>query len=142
MSAHGRDRRHQHRRFAAGGNGHEQRDPRDVAEIERLQQRIRDLEFTQFHGDDASATESHMWDGEDEGFHNVFGHRPRQAPPPPVDHIRALGIRTEIPEFEGSMQPDDFIDWLQTVERIFDLRDVPDSLKVSTPSGKTVIGKS
>ncbi|KAJ9535507.1 hypothetical protein OSB04_un001363 [Centaurea solstitialis] len=39
MSMKGRDRRH-HRRFAAGGNGHEQRDPHDIAEIERLQQRI------------------------------------------------------------------------------------------------------
>ena len=28
------------------------------------------------------------------------------------------------------MQPDDFIDWLQTVERIFDLRQIPEDLKV------------
>nr|GEY07941.1 reverse transcriptase domain-containing protein [Tanacetum cinerariifolium] len=38
------DHHRQGRRFAAGGNGHDGRDPRDV-EIERLRQRIRDLEI-------------------------------------------------------------------------------------------------
>ncbi|XP_076944536.1 uncharacterized protein LOC143615250 [Bidens hawaiensis] len=80
--------------------------------------------------EDDSATETNVWDDGDNGFHNVFGRRPLHDPPPPVDHIRALSIRTEIPDFEGSMQPDDFIDWLQTVEHIFDLRDVPNNLKV------------
>nr|GFC43072.1 reverse transcriptase domain-containing protein [Tanacetum cinerariifolium] len=37
------DHHRQGRRFAAGGNGHDGRDPRDV-EIERLCQRVRDLE--------------------------------------------------------------------------------------------------
>ena len=58
ISMHGRDRRHANRRFAAGGNGYEQRDPRDVAEIERLQQQIRDLELNQYELDDRSTTES------------------------------------------------------------------------------------
>ena len=44
MSAPGRDRLHQHRRFAAGGNGNDARDPRDV-EIERL----RELEINPFN---------------------------------------------------------------------------------------------
>nr|GEZ35501.1 reverse transcriptase domain-containing protein [Tanacetum cinerariifolium] len=38
------DHHRQGRRFAAGGNGHDERDPRDV-EIERLHQRVRDLEI-------------------------------------------------------------------------------------------------
>ncbi|GKD26619.1 reverse transcriptase domain-containing protein [Tanacetum coccineum] len=36
----------------------------------------------------------------------------------------------EIPEFTGKVHPDYFIDWLRTVERVFDVRDVPDKLKV------------
>nr|GEY50850.1 reverse transcriptase domain-containing protein [Tanacetum cinerariifolium] len=36
----------------------------------------------------------------------------------------------EIPEFVGKAHPDDFIDWLSTVERIFDLRDIFEKLKV------------
>ncbi|PWA48206.1 reverse transcriptase domain-containing protein [Artemisia annua] len=89
MSARGRDhRRPQRRNTAAGTSGHADRDPRDV-EIERLRERIRELEINPFNR-----------------------------------------IRTEIPEFDGKLHPDDFLDWLQTVERIFDLRDIPDNVKV------------
>nr|GEX07545.1 putative reverse transcriptase domain, zinc finger, CCHC-type, aspartic peptidase domain protein [Tanacetum cinerariifolium] len=38
----------------------------------------------------------------------------------------------EISEFEGRLCPDDFLDWLRTVDRIFDLRDTPDHIKVLT----------
>lgn len=41
-----------------------------------------------------------------------------------------MGIKVEIPEFDGTAHPDDFIDWLSTVERVFDLREIPDHLKV------------
>ncbi|GKC56636.1 reverse transcriptase domain-containing protein, partial [Tanacetum coccineum] len=46
------------------------------------------------------------------------------------DPIRSLGLKIEIPEFTGKVHPDDFIDWLSTVERVFDVRDIPDKLKV------------
>jgi hypothetical protein len=36
----------------------------------------------------------------------------------------------DIPGFEGRMQLDEFIDWLNTIERIFDYKDVPDHNKV------------
>ncbi|GJU39677.1 RNA-directed DNA polymerase [Tanacetum coccineum] len=39
-------------------------------------------------------------------------------------------MKIEIPEFVGKAHPDDFIDWLSTVERIFDLRDILKKLKV------------
>lgn len=39
-------------------------------------------------------------------------------------------IKVEIPEFEGRMQGDEFIDWLNTVERIFDYKNVTDDCKV------------
>nr|GFB56045.1 reverse transcriptase domain-containing protein [Tanacetum cinerariifolium] len=54
--------------------------------------------------------------------------RPSSAPQ--TDLIHSLGIRTEIPEFEGRLCPDDFLDWLRTVDRIFDLHDTPDHIKV------------
>ncbi|GKG21522.1 hypothetical protein Tco_0384117, partial [Tanacetum coccineum] len=44
------------------------------------------------------------------------------------DPIRSLGLKIEIPEFTGKVHPDDFIDWLSTVERVFDVRDIPDGL--------------
>ncbi|GJU62754.1 RNA-directed DNA polymerase [Tanacetum coccineum] len=46
------------------------------------------------------------------------------------DPIRSLGLKIEIPEFTGKVHPDDFIDWLSMVERVFDVRDIPDKLKV------------
>nr|GEZ67074.1 reverse transcriptase domain-containing protein [Tanacetum cinerariifolium] len=46
------------------------------------------------------------------------------------DPLCNFGMKIEIPEFVGKAHPDEFIDWLSTVERIFDLRDVPEKLKV------------
>ncbi|KAM0017447.1 putative retrotransposon gag domain-containing protein [Helianthus debilis subsp. tardiflorus] len=137
-----RDRRQIHRRFAAGGSGPDQRDPQDI-ELDRLRDRIRDLEFEneflqnqdQRRDDERTRTNSVVWDDYDQhdDFHNVFARhqrRPPSAPRPPIDTLRALGLRTEIPEFEGRLHADDFIDWLQTVDRVFDLRDIPENLKV------------
>ncbi|KAG5539880.1 hypothetical protein RHGRI_020186 [Rhododendron griersonianum] len=40
------------------------------------------------------------------------------------------GVKVEIPEFEGRMHPDEFLDWLNTVERIFEYKDIPEDRKV------------
>ncbi|GJW94119.1 hypothetical protein Tco_0173791 [Tanacetum coccineum] len=37
------------------------------------------------------------------------------------DPIRSLGLKIEIPELRGKVYPDDFIDWLNTVERVSDV---------------------
>nr|GEW20968.1 putative ribonuclease H-like domain-containing protein [Tanacetum cinerariifolium] len=57
-------------------------------------------------------------------------HRRPSPAPPQTDSIRSLGIHTEIPEFEGRLCPDDFLDWLRMVDRIFDFHDTPDHIKV------------
>nr|GEZ72251.1 reverse transcriptase domain-containing protein [Tanacetum cinerariifolium] len=44
--------------------------------------------------------------------------------------IRSLGLNIEIPEFTCKVHPGDLIDWLSTIERVFDVRDIPDKLKV------------
>ncbi|KAL6195223.1 hypothetical protein ACLB2K_030843 [Fragaria x ananassa] len=36
----------------------------------------------------------------------------------------------DLPEFEGRMQSDEFVDWLSTVEQIFDYKHIPDERKV------------
>ncbi|GJX10700.1 RNA-directed DNA polymerase [Tanacetum coccineum] len=46
------------------------------------------------------------------------------------DPIRTMGLKIEIPEFTGKVHPNDFIDWLSRVERVFDVRDIPNKLKV------------
>ena len=39
-------------------------------------------------------------------------------------------FRVELPEFEGKLDPDEFLEWLSTVERIFDYKEVPEDKKV------------
>ena len=35
-------------------------------------------------------------------------------------------FKVDIPEFEGHLDPDDFLEWIQTVERVFEYKEVPD----------------
>ena len=39
-------------------------------------------------------------------------------------------MRTEIPEFHGSLQPKEFFDWLATVEEILEFKGVPENKRV------------
>jgi len=39
-------------------------------------------------------------------------------------------FKVEIPEFEGKLDPDEFLEWLHTMERVFDYKDIPDDKKV------------
>jgi len=39
-------------------------------------------------------------------------------------------FKVEILEFEGKLDPEEFLDWLHTVERVFDYRDVSDDKRV------------
>ena len=43
---------------------------------------------------------------------------------------RAIDLKADIPMYEGRIQPDEFIDWLNTVERVFDYQDVSEEEKV------------
>ena len=40
-------------------------------------------------------------------------------------------IRTDIPEFHGGLQAEEFLDWLSTVEEILEFREVPDERRVA-----------
>nr|GEZ89911.1 hypothetical protein [Tanacetum cinerariifolium] len=39
-------------------------------------------------------------------------------------------IKVEIPEFSGTLKAEEFIDWLNTVERVFEFKDEPENRKV------------
>ena len=39
-------------------------------------------------------------------------------------------MRTEVPEFQGSPQVEDFIDWLCTAEEVMESKGVPEEMKV------------
>ncbi|GKA24182.1 hypothetical protein Tco_0710215 [Tanacetum coccineum] len=100
---------------------------------------------TSFVREEAEA-EPNVWDDESVDINPFGGEKPRYVnrlfQPRHNDHavdrddryhndpIRSLGLKIEIPEFTSKVHPDDFIDWLSTVERVFDVRDIPDKLKV------------
>ncbi|KAL4554309.1 hypothetical protein LXL04_039528 [Taraxacum kok-saghyz] len=110
MARRGRPR-NQPRRNADGGNDGDQRDPRDI-EIERLQQRVRELEIEQEVDDEETESDPNVWGEEEE---NSFGKPQRNNHNMSHDDpLRSFGVRTDLPDFEGRAQPDDFIDWLST----------------------------
>nr|GEZ52782.1 eukaryotic translation initiation factor 3 subunit M-like [Tanacetum cinerariifolium] len=39
-------------------------------------------------------------------------------------------IKVEIPEFSGTLKAEEFIDWLNTVERVFEFKDAPKNMKI------------
>ena len=49
--------------------------------------------------------------------------RARRAP------YNSNDFKIEIPKFEGRLDHDEFLEWLHTVERIFDYKDVPEERK-------------
>ena len=62
---------------------------------------------------------------------------PRQVPSPPRGEPKwESNFKIELPEFYGSLNCEEFMDWLNQVERIFDFHEVPDSKKVKLISIK------
>ena len=41
-----------------------------------------------------------------------------------------MDFKVEIPEFEGQLNLDDFVEWMNVVERVFEYKDIPDYKKV------------
>ena len=66
--------------------------------------------------------ESHPRGSSSEGEEDRRPFRPRGG--------NNLDFKVDIPEFEGQLDPDLFLDWLRTVERVFDYKDVPEEKKV------------
>jgi hypothetical protein len=67
-------------------------------------------------------------------FHHAHSHSSGESTPPHPRFVRnsrpGFDMKVDIPDLEGKMQPDDFIDWLTTVERIFNFKDIPENRKV------------
>ncbi|GKA50315.1 hypothetical protein Tco_0743388, partial [Tanacetum coccineum] len=50
---------------------------------------------------------------------------------------RGANMRVDIKIFEGRIQPDEFINWIHTVERVFDYQEVREYLKIMPPRMRT-----
>ncbi|XP_057247500.1 uncharacterized protein LOC130589887 [Beta vulgaris subsp. vulgaris] len=51
-------------------------------------------------------------------------HHPRHRQPPRDDD---RGLRLDLPDFDGAMKPEKFLEWLQRMERVFDYKDYDDA---------------
>ena len=54
----------------------------------------------------------------------------RMARPKPRNQANTNDFKVEIPEFECKLDPEEFLDWLHTVERVFEYKDAPEDKKV------------
>ena len=124
-----------------------QADTRDIL-IEELRQQIQQLQQRLEHFEDRGKAVQHEdldngSSSNDEGntnpFHQAKSHSSGDSSPIHPNVIRNMTFRNdrrdfhvkvEIPDFEGRMHPDEFVDWLNTIERIFDYQDVPENQKV------------
>ncbi|KAB5521600.1 hypothetical protein DKX38_025919 [Salix brachista] len=55
----------------------------------------------------------------------------RQAPERDDNRRWESGMRTEIPEFQGNLSPEEFLDWLGIVEEILEFKNVPADARVA-----------
>ncbi|ESQ47255.1 hypothetical protein EUTSA_v10028087mg [Eutrema salsugineum] len=59
-------------------------------------------------------------------FANQFGQHA-----PPGDHRRwKAGFKLDLPEFSGGIQPEEFLDWINTTEVLLEFKEVPDLMCV------------
>ncbi|KAI4325109.1 hypothetical protein MLD38_030533 [Melastoma candidum] len=93
----------------------------DEAHVARLKQQIsgfqQQVQSLRTHG--RSPSRSRLDNDEEENpWHDVSqrGSSPENRRP----ERRAQTISVQIPEFEGNLDPEEFIDWMHTVEHIFD----------------------
>ncbi|PWA46995.1 hypothetical protein CTI12_AA504100 [Artemisia annua] len=108
---------------------------RRIRELERLLAQARlenfrdDRDDGESEGSDIDSTES-----KNEEDENPWGvnrpERDRRFRPGRYNSFQNLGVKVDIPDFKGKSHPDEFIDWLYTVERVFDIKNLSDEQKV------------
>ena len=129
-------------RARRGGNNQQQRLVYDTIiaymqrEIQKLQQRLARYEDTANHSHQSDGGQSDSPDEDFNPFHQPEGEyssgetsRSRRMRHP-RHREKEFGIKVEIPDFEGGVHLDEFIEWLHTVEHVFDFKDIPDERKV------------
>jgi hypothetical protein len=78
------------------------------------------------------------YDSDENHYENPLGRQPRARQVPVQEHQQGpakeeprweTNFKVELPDFHGSLNPDEFMDWIHTVERVFDYHEAPDSRK-------------
>nr|GEW58887.1 uncharacterized protein [Tanacetum cinerariifolium] len=86
-------------------------DKRDMAQqMKTMQDQIQELLNSQTHGEDSNSHGSVIKEGSS-GW-------------------RSNDIKVDIPEYDGKLDPDEFVEWIRTVERVFYYKETTDDNKV------------
>ncbi|WOH04343.1 hypothetical protein DCAR_0623752 [Daucus carota subsp. sativus] len=88
-------------------------------QVDLLTQRMNELDQTNRLDDDVVATDE-----------NPFGAFRNRSPERPNNRWEQ-SFKVEIPTFDGSLKPEEFVDWLSQVDEILDFKNVPDDRCVS-----------
>ncbi|KAL3527788.1 hypothetical protein ACH5RR_012444 [Cinchona calisaya] len=113
-----------------------QRDLRDIEldelrrQVQQLQQRLERGKAPEHEVYDHVSEHDLSEDGEDVNLFHRTSISSADSPPRHYRKDRDFGCKIEIPDFEGKHDVDEFIDWLNTIERFFELKDVPDNQKM------------
>ncbi|GKU89837.1 hypothetical protein SLEP1_g3923 [Rubroshorea leprosula] len=108
-------------------------------QIQRLQERLEAFEGQQAQHPQDEPHESEEDIDDENPFHHLRENESsssiervchRRPQPNAAPKSTNLGIKIDIPDFEGRLQLDEFIDWLHTMERVFELKDIPDDKHV------------
>ncbi|PWA49561.1 hypothetical protein CTI12_AA478130 [Artemisia annua] len=97
---------------------------RRIRELERLLAQARLDDFCEAYRDEESeGSDINSTESNNEEDENPW--RPGR-----YNFPQNLGVKVDIPDFESNLHPDEFIDWLYTVERVFDIKNLSDEQKV------------
>ncbi|KAL3501893.1 hypothetical protein ACH5RR_036342 [Cinchona calisaya] len=113
-----------------------QRDLRDIEldelrrQVQQLQKRLERGKALEHEVYDHVSEHNLSKDGEDVNPFHRTSISSADSPPRHYRKDRDFGCKIEIPDFEGKHDVDEFIDWLNTIERFFELKDVPDNQKM------------
>lgn len=100
---------------------------RDLTELRRENDELRrQVEFLT-HRMDASV---HTHDDVTITDENPFAGLRNRSPERPNPRWEQ-GFKVEIPQFDGSLKPEEFIDWLSQVEEILEFKEVPEGRRVA-----------
>ncbi|GJT24373.1 reverse transcriptase domain-containing protein [Tanacetum coccineum] len=127
---------------------HQEPNPRDI-KVNELRQLVQKLQLCleRMEAPRQNHNEPENEDSEDEEF-NPFHDNGNSESSDEEAHYRhndrrnnrsqrGANMRVDIKIFEGRIQPDEFIDWIHTVERVFDYQEVREYLKIMPPRMRT-----
>jgi len=98
---------------------------RDI-QMEEMRRQIQQLQET-VNAQQAQLEAQYMQSDVDESSSELSSLRSCR---PQRQSFRDNDVKVDIPDFEGKLHPDEFVDWLQTVERVFEYKEIHKEKKV------------